>query len=460
MEREKLKSRLGFIMLSAGCAIGIGNIWRFPYVVSQNGGGIFVLFYLFFLFCVAAPILVMEYAIGRASKKSISQAYQALEKPKHKWHLHGYVSMAGNYMLMFYYTTVSGWMLNYFYKYLSGSIMKHDSDTTELAGVFSNVLSSPFRMMVWMALIVIVGFIVCSLGVQKGVEKITKIMMIALLVLILVLVINSFTLKGATEGLKYYLIPDFSQINSAGDLLKVIIAAMNQSFFTLSLGMGSMLIFASYMSKERTLTSEAFTVAGLDTFVAISAGLIIFPACFSFGIIPEKPGSALIFETLPPVFNSMSGGRIWGALFFLFMTFASLSTVIAVFENIIACCTDRFGWNRKKSCAINFFIVLIGSIPCVLGFNVLKNFNPLGKGTVVLDLEDFIVSNVILPLGSIIILLFCTRKMGWGFKNFLEEANEGKGIKLSKKLYIYFAYILPILTLFLFVYGILDAFLF
>jgi len=460
MEREKLKSRLGFIMLSAGCAIGIGNIWRFPYVVSQNGGGIFVLFYLLSLFAIASPILVMEYAIGRASKKSISKAYQELEKPGQKWHLHGYAAMLGNYVLMFYYTTVSGWMLNYFYKYLTGSITKHESTAGEMEKVFGNVVSSPVKMTIWMAIIVILGFVICSFGLQKGVEKVTKVMMVALLFLIIVLAVHSFTLNGAAEGLKYYLVPDFSKVNSVGSLLKVITAAINQSFFTLSLGIGSMLIFASYMSKDRSLTTEAFTVAGLDTFVAITAGIIIFPSCFTFGIIPEEPGSALIFETLPPVFNSMAGGRIWGALFFLFMTFASLTTVIAVFENIIACCIDRFNWSRRKACLINFFIILIGSIPCVLGFNVLKDFNPLGEGKVILDLEDFLVSNILLPLGSLIILFFCTRKWGWGFKNFINEANEGKGIKLSNKLYIYFAYILPAVTLFLFVYGILDVFLF
>ena len=446
-EREQFKSRIGFLLLSAGCAIGIGNVWRFPYVVGQNGGGIFVFFYLIFLLLIGVPILSMEFSVGRASAKSPVKAYQALEKPGQKWHLHGYVGLLGNFCLMIYYATVSGWMLNYFYKFLSGGFT--GVKTTQVASVFQNVLSSPSQNVFWMILVVVIGMLVCSMGLQNGVERITKVMMIGLLGLIVVLAVHGLTLDNAMAGVKFYLYPDFNKIKHIG-LLNVIVAAMNQSFFTLSIGIGSMAIFGSYLKKDKTLLGEAVNVAVLDTFVAIVAGLIIFPACFSFGVNPDS-GPSLIFITLPNVFLSMTGGRIWGALFFLFMAFASLSTVIAVFENIIACTMELWNITRKKSVIINLILITVCSLPCALGFNVLSFLQPLGSGSTILDLEDFIVSNLLLPLGSLVYLLFCTSRLGWGFKNYQTEANMGDGPKIQNWMQGYLTIILPIAVIFVFI---------
>lgn len=451
MNRESFKSRLGFILVSAGCAIGIGNVWRFPYVVGQNGGGLFVLFYLIFLVAMGLPVLTMELAVGRASKKSAVLAYKTLEKPKSKWHIHGWVAIFGCYMLMMYYTTVSGWMVTYFYKFVKGEFQP--GMTAEQTGnVFSNLLASPGQMAFWMILTVVLGFFVCSRGLQNGLEKISKYMMSALLILIVVLAIHSATLSGAAEGIKFYLVPNLDTVREAG-LKNVITAAMNQSFFTLSLGVAAMEIFGSYMSKDHTLAGEGIKICALDTFVAIMAGLIMFPACFSYGV-EVGAGPSLIFITLPNVFVNMAGGRVWGSLFFLFMTFASFSTVIAVFENIMSFCMDMFGWSRKKSALINCVIILIASMPCVLGYNVLSNLHIIG-GRDVLDSEDFIVSNLLLPIGSLIYLLFCVTKWGWGFDKYIDEANTGKGLKISKKLKLYFQFILPILILIILIQGLI-----
>lgn len=454
MEREKLGSRMGFILLSAGCAIGIGNVWRFPYVTGVYGGGAFVLFYLFFLITMGIPIMTMEFAVGRASRKSVITSFKELERPGQKWHIHGYLGMIGNYVLMMFYTTVAGWMLYYFYQMLIGNFT--GKSTEEVEGIFNGLLASPKTLTICMVLIVVTGIIICSIGLQKGVERITKGMMSMLLLIIIVLAIHSILLKGGLEGLKFYLLPDFNKMMKIG-IFKTIIAAMNQAFFTLSLGIGSMAIFGSYIGKDHTLLGESINIAILDTFVAIVAGLIIFPACFAFGINPGQ-GPSLIFVTLPNVFNDMVGGRIWGTLFFVFMTFAAFSTVLAVFENIICCGMDLFHWSRKKSCLINLVAIIILSLPCVLGFNVWSSFAPLGEGTVILDLEDFIVSNLLLPLGSLCYLLFCTTRLGWGFSNYREEANIGKGPKMPKWIRIYVTYILPVLMAFLILQGLYEKF--
>ncbi len=451
MKRENFQSRLGFILVSAGCAIGIGNVWKFPYVAGQNGGGIFVLFYLLFLICMGVPVLTMELAVGRASRKGAVLGYKALEKPKSKWHIHGWFCVAGCYLLMMYYTTVAGWMLSYFWKFLTGKF-EPGASTDSIGGVFGEMLGNPGEMTFWMAVIVILGFLVCSFGIQKGLEFVSKYMMGALLVLMVVLAVNSMFLKNGGEGLAFYLIPDLGRAMEAG-IGNVIVAAMNQSFFTLSLGIASMEIFGSYMSKDNTLTGESIRICALDTFVAICAGLIIFPACFSYGIEPGQ-GPALIFMTLPNVFVNMAGGRIWGTLFFLFMTFASFTTVIAVFENLLANCMDNFGWSRKKSVIINLLFVLIASLPTVFGYNIWSDLRLIG-GRDVLDSEDFIVSNLLLPLGSLIYLLFCVTKWGWGFDNYLEEVNTGKGIKMPKQLKYYFMFVLPVLILVILISGLI-----
>lgn len=450
-EREQFKSRIGFILLSAGCAIGIGNVWRFPYVVGENGGGIFVLFYLIFLLLIGVPILSMEFSVGRASKKSPVKSFKVLEKTNQKWHLHGYMSLLGNICLMIFYTTVSGWMLKYFYNFLTGQF--NGLSTADVQNVFSQVLASPSTNVFWMIVVVALGMFICSKGLQNGVERITKVMMIGLLGLIVVLAIHGVLLDGGMAGVKFYLYPDFQKISEIG-LMNVIVSAMNQAFFTLSIGIGSMAIFGSYLNKEQTLLKEATNVAVLDTFVAIMAGLIIFPACFSFGINPDS-GPSLIFITLPNVFVSMVGGQIWGALFFLFMSFASLSTVIAVFENIIACTMELLNIERKKAVVINFIVISILSLPCALGFNVLSGIQPLGTGSTILDLEDLIVSQFLLPLGSLVYLLFCTSKYGWGFENYQKEANIGKGLKVPHWVKFYVTIILPIIVIFVFINGII-----
>ena len=445
MERESFKSRTGFLLVSAGCAIGIGNVWRFPYVVGQNGGGLFVLFYLIFLVLMGIPVLTMELAVGRASGKSAVLSYKTLEKPKSKWHIHGWFCMLGCYMLMMYYTTVSGWMTSYFYKFAVGEF-KTGMDSKSVSNVFNNLTSSPTEMLIWIFIITALGFFVCSKGVQKGLEKVSKFMMVALLVLIVVLAIHSVTLSGAKEGLSFYLIPDLERVGKIG-LGNVITSAMSQAFFTLSLGIAAMEIFGSYMKKDHTLTGEAVRICCLDTFVAIMAGLIIFPACFSYNVEAGQ-GPALIFDALPNVFVNMAGGRIWGTLFFLFMTFASFSTVIAVFENLVSFVSDTFKISRKKSSVINFIIVFITSLPCMFGFNLLSGVNVLGMG--ILDMEDFVVSNILLPLGSLVYLLFCVTKFGWGFDNYYNECNTGKGMKLPRIVKPYLQYVLPILILIVF----------
>lgn len=451
MKRESFKSRLGFLLVSAGCAIGIGNVWRFPYVVGENGGGIFVLFYLLFLVAMGLPVLTMELAVGRGSRKSAVLAYKELEKPKSKWHVHGWFAILGCYVLMMYYTTVSGWMVSYFYKFVTGEF-KAGMDVDATGSVFSDLLADPKQMGFWMILTVIVGFIVCSRGLQNGLERISKIMMTALLVLIVVLAVHSITLSGAGEGLRFYLIPNLSTVEKVG-IGNVISAAMNQAFFTLSLGVAAMEIFGSYMSKDHALAGEGVRICALDTFVAVMSGLIIFPACFSYGV-EVTSGPKLIFVTLPNVFVNMAGGRIWGSLFFLFMTFASFSTVIAVFENIMSFAMDMFGWSRNKTAIINCIIILIASLPCVLGYNVWSDLHLIG-GRDVLDSEDFLVSNLLLPLGSLIYLLFCVAKWGWGFDNYIEEVNTGSGLKMSRKLKPYFQFVLPVLILIILIQGLL-----
>ena len=449
MEREKLSSRMGFILLSAGCAIGIGNVWRFPYIAGLYGGGMFVLLYLFFLVAMGIPVMTMEFAVGRASRKSIVKSFTELEKSGHKWHLNGYLGMAGNYLLMMFYTTVAGWMLYYFYQMMMGRFT--GKDTQQVAGMFQSMLENPLVLTVSMILIVAAGIFICSIGLQKGVEKITKVMMVLLLFNIIILAVRGMTLDGAMEGLKFYLLPDFQKMKDVG-ILETVIAAMNQAFFTLSLGIGAMAIFGSYIDKKHTLLGESVNIAVLDTFVAIVSGLIIFPTCFAFGISPDK-GPSLIFITLPNVFNHMAGGRIWGTLFFIFMTFSAFSTILAVFENIISCGMDLFHWSRKKSCLINLVVLIVLSLPCVFGFNLWSAFQPMGEGSTILDLEDFIVSNVILPIGSLIYLLFCVTRYGWGFDKYLKEANTGGGLKIPKGIRVYVTYILPVLLLLLILQG-------
>ena len=451
MNRESFKSRLGFLLVSAGCAIGIGNVWRFPYVAGENGGGLFVLLYLVFLILMGLPVLTMELAVGRASRRSAVQAYQTLEKTGSRWHIHGWFAILGCYLLMMYYTTVSGWMISYCVKFVTGTF-RSGMSTADTSAVFSSLLSSPLQMGFFMILTVVAGFLICSKGLQDGLEKLSKIMMIALLFLIIILAAHSLTLSGASEGLSFYLIPRFSTVQNVG-LGNVISAAMNQAFFTLSLGVAAMEIFGSYMSKDNTLAGEGIRICALDTFVAIMAGLIIFPACFSYGV-EVNAGPQLIFITLQNVFVNMSGGRIWGSLFFLFMTFASFSTVIAVFENIMSFCMDMFGISRRKAALINCIIILIASLPCVLGYNLFSDLRLIG-GRDVLDSEDFLVSNLLLPLGSLVYLLFCVTRWGWGFDNYLEEANTGKGIKLGRFLKPYFQFILPVLILIILIQGLL-----
>lgn len=453
-KREKLSSRLGFILLSAGCAIGIGNVWKFPYITGLYGGGAFVLVYLFFLIIMGVPLMTMEFSIGRASRKSPLLACKVLEKPGQSWHLQGYLAMAGNYLLMMFYTTVTGWMLHYFYLTATGSFS--GADVSLVSEEFPKMLSQPSIMVLWMIIVVVAGFAICSFGVQKGVEKITKFMMIALLALIVVLAINSMTLEGGMEGLKFYLLPDFKRMADIG-IGTTIVAAMNQAFFTLSLGIGAIAIFGSYIGKEHTLFGESMRVAALDTFVALFSGLIIFPACYSFGVNADS-GPNLIFITLPNIFNHMAGGRLWGSLFFIFMAFAAFSTVIAVFENIISCCMDLTGCSRKKASFVNIFLMILLSLPCALGFNLLSGIQPFGEGSTIMDLEDFLVSNIALPIGSLIYLLFCVSRYGWGWKNFIKEANTGKGFKMPEWLRFYMTYILPFIILLIFLLGMKDKF--
>ena len=445
-EREQLKSRLGFLLLSAGCAIGIGNVWKFPYMAGQGGGGMFVLLYILFLMILGIPIMTMEFSVGRASKKSPVRSFKQLEKPGTKWHIHGYVSLVGNYIIMMFYTTVAGWMLYYFYLTATGRFTGLDAQAISV--VFDDMKQNPVVMVTCMVIVVVVGVFICSIGVQNGLEKVSKAMMTSLLIIMLVLAVNSFFMDGAKEGLSFFLIPDFGRMSSVG-IGKTIVYAMNQAFFTLSVGIGSMAIFGSYIEKDHSLLSESINIAALDTFV--------FPACFTFGV-DQTQGPSLIFITLPNIFNHIPLGRLWGSLFFVFMSFAAFSTVLAVFENIICCDMELKNWSRKKSCLFNLVAITVLSLPCALGYSVLKwkGFEVFG-GTV-LDFEDFIVSNILLPLGSLVYLLFCTRNKGWGWDNYIAEANTGKGLKLRSSMRFYITYILPLIILFIFGFGIYDKF--
>lgn len=452
MKREKFSSRLGFILISAGCAIGLGNVWRFPYISGKYGGAAFVLIYLFFLAILGLPIMVMEFAVGRASQKSIATSFNVLEKKGSKWHVYRYFGMAGNYLLMMFYTTIGGWMLQYFFKMAKGDFVGLNAE--QISRVFGEVSTSKNSMIFWMFVIVVLGFLVCSLGLQNGVEKITKVMMVVLLALMLVLAVRSCMLDGASEGLKFYLLPDFKKLTEY-NVTEIVFAAMGQAFFTLSLGIGALAIFGSYIGKERKLTGEAISITILDTFVAIVAGLIIFPACFAFGVDPGE-GPGLVFVTLPNVFNAMAGGRIWGTFFFLFMTFAALSTIIAVFQNIIAFAQDLWGWNLKKASFVNMIAVFVLSLPCIFGMTIWSDFTILGKD--IMGFEDFLVSNNLLPLGSLVYLMFCVSRYGWGWDNFLKEANTGAGISFPKKIRFYLNYILPLIVLYIFFQGYWSLF--
>jgi len=454
MERERLGSRLGFLLLSAGCAIGIGNVWKFPYMAGQYGGGAFVLIYLFFLLVLGVPVMTMEFSLGRAGQKSPVKLYQVLEPAGTKWHVHGIVSFVGEYLLMMFYTTVAGWMLRYFVSTAAGEFAGLDS-----AGVgqaFEDILGDAKSQVAYMAVIVIVGFAVCSIGLQKGLERITKVMMTALLAIMVILAVHSIFMEGGKEGLAFYLRPSFQKMKEVG-IGNVIVGAMNQAFFTLSLGIGAMAIFGSYIGKDRALLGESVNVALLDTFVALTSGLIIFPACFAYHV-EAGSGPSLIFITLPNIFNNIAMGRLWGSLFFVFMTFAAFSTVLAVFEVILSCSMDLFEIGRKKACVLNGILMFVLSLPCALGFNILGGFQPFGSGTTVMDLEDFAVSNLLLPLGSLCYVLFCTTRYGWGWKKFKEEANTGKGLKVREWMRAYFTFGLPVIIFLVFAVGLYNFF--
>ena len=452
MEREHLGSRIGFILLSAGCAIGIGNVWKFPYITGQYGGGIFVLIYLLFLVIFGVPVMTMEFAVGRAAQKSPAKMYEPLAPKGSKWFLHGYACLIGCYVLMMFYSAVAGWMLQYFVDTATGKLAGLDS--AAIGAAFGNLLSDPVSMTVYMAIVVILGFAINSIGLQKGLERVTKWMMLCLLLLMGVLAVNSITLEGGAAGLEFYLKPDLNKMKEAG-VINVIVAAMNQAFFSLSLGIGAMAIFGSYLKKERTLMGEAVNVVVLDTFVAFTAGLIIFPACSAFGV-EANSGPNLVFITLPNIFNNMPLGRLWGSLFFVFMSFAALSTVFAVFENIVSCTRDMFGWDRKKACLINGIALIILALPCVLGFTVLSHVQILGLS--IMDFEDFVVSNLLLPIGSLVFCLFCVSRYGWGWDKFVAEANEGTGLKVAKWMRPYMTYVVPVIITFIFIYGLVGFF--
>ena len=455
MERETLKSRLGFILLSAGCAIGIGNVWKFPYIAGQGGGGAFVLFYLIFLVILGLPIMTMEFAVGRASRKSPVRAYQALEKPGQKWHIHGYFTLIGCYLLMMFYTTVAGWMLHYFYMTAVGKLAGLNAE--QVAGKFTEMLASPATMTFWMVFVVVVSILVCAKGLQSGLERVTKGMMIALLLIMVVLAVNSLFMPGAKEGLSFFLVPDFARMQEVG-VVNTLVSAMNQAFFTLSLGIGAMSIFGSYIGKEHSLLGESVRIVVLDTFVAITAGLIIFPACFTYHV-DQTSGPSLIFITLPNIFANMSMGRLWGSLFFLFMAFAAMSTVLAVFENIICCGMELTGCSRKKSSLVNLVLIILLSMPCVLGYNLWAWDGFAVFGGAVLDVEDFLVSNLFLPLGSLVYLLFCVTRYGWGWQNYKKEVNTGKDLKVQDWMRGYLTYVLPLIVVFIFAFGLYDKFL-
>lgn len=452
MQRERLGSRLGFILLSAGCAIGIGNVWKFPYITGQNGGAIFVLIYLFFLVVLGIPVMTMEFSMGRASQKSPAKMYQELEPSGSKWHIHGIVAMIGNILLLMCYTCITGWMVQYFVNTAMGDFV--GLDAAGIAAKFPEMTSDTGSMTVYTLLVVALAAVVCSFSLQKGLERVTKWMMLALLSIMIVLAVHSCTLEGAGEGLKFYLLPSWERFTEAG-IINVLVAAMNQSFFTLSLGIGAMAIFGSYLGKDRTLMGEAVNVGVLDTFVAFTAGLIIFPACSAYGV-EAGSGPSLVFVTLPNIFNNLPGGRIWGSLFFVFMSFAALSTVFAVFENIVACLRDLTGWSRKKTCLITCVGLMALSMPCVLGFTVLSNVKIMGLS--IMDFEDFLVNNILLPVGSLIFVIFCVSKKGWGWKNFTAEANTGKGMKVQNWMRVYMTYVLPVIIAIVFVIGLYNFF--
>lgn len=454
MQREKLGSRLGFILLSAGCAIGIGNVWKFPYVAGQNGGAIFILFYLFFLVILGLPVLTMEFAMGRSARKSILKTYQTLTPKKKAWAVHGKIAIAGNYLLMMFYTTVAAWMVKYFVQSAAGTFAGLQPDM--VAEQFELMNAQPLSLIFYVALVVILGFSICAIGLQKGLERITKWLMLILLAIMVVLAVNSVFMPGAQEGLKFFLLPDFERAASIG-WGNVIVNAMNQAFFTLSLGQGSMAIFGSYIDRDHRLLSESVNVAALDTFVAITAGLIIIPACFAYHV-EVSAGPSLIFITLPNVFNAMPYGQIWGALFFLFMSFAAFSTVLAIFEIIVSSTMEISGWSRKKACLVNTVIMFVLSLPCALGFSVLQQIEPLKAGNTIMDFEDFLVSSILLPLGSLVFVLYCTSKLGWGWDNFTKEANTGKGLKVPGWMKGYCSYVLPVIIILLFVIGLVSYF--
>lgn len=456
MQREKFGSRLGFILVSAGCAVGLGNVWKFPYMCGQYGGAAFILIYLIFLVILGFPIMVCEFSVGRASQASCATSFKKLEPKGSRWHKFSYMAMAGNYLLMMFYTMVAGWMLYYFWRSLTGEFTDTVLTTGRVAVKFDEMLASPQILTLFTLLTVILAFGICSLGVQKGVEKITKVMMICLLALIVVLAVHSLTLPGASKGIEFYLVPDLARVKEKG-IGNVIYGAMSQAFFTLSLGMGSMAIFGSYLDKSRSLTGESLSITLLDTFVALMAGLIIIPACFAFGIEPGK-GPSLIFITLPNIFNRMVGGRIWGSLFFLFLAFAALSTVVAVYENIISFAIDLWGWKRSKAVLVNSIAIIVLSMPCILGFNVLSFIQPVGPGSGIMDLEDFLVSANLLPLGSLVYVLFCTTRYGWGWENFMKEANEGKGITFPGIPLWYMKWIIPLIVVGIYLKGYYDMF--
>lgn len=454
MKRETFGSRLGFILVSAGCAIGLGNVWKFPYICGEYGGAAFILIYLAFLVILGIPVLVCEFAVGRGSRKSVAASFEQLEPKGTIWHRLKYIGIFGCYLLMMFYTMVGGWMMYYCFKSLRGDFTGATPDAVSAA--FNGMLADLPTMSFWTILICVIGFSVCMLGLQGGIERITKVMMIALLAIMVVLAINSVFLDGAAEGVSFYLVPDFQKMLDR-KIGNVVYAALSQAFFTLSIGIGAMLIFGSYLDKERSLTGEAISITALDTFVALTAGFIVIPSCFAYGIEPGA-GPSLVFITLPNIFAQMKGGFIWSALFFLFLTFAALSTIIAVFENIIAFDMDMFGWSRKKSVLVSAVLIIVLSMPAVLGFNVLSGIQPLGEGTSIMDLEDFIVSNNLLPLGSLAYVLFCTNKNGWGWENFLKEANAGSGIAFPKSLRAYVSYGIPLIITVIYLKGYYDMF--
>ncbi len=453
-ERESLGSRLGFLFISAGCAIGLGNVWRFPYITGAHGGGAFVILYLLFLVFLGLPILVMEFAVGRASRQNIGGAFRKLEPPGTYWHIHGYTGIVGNYLLMMFYTTVGGWMLAYCYYTLAGKLQGLGADG--VGAFFASTLGDAGTQVSWMAFVSVVGMGVCYLGLRRGVETVTKIMMSGLFILLLTLAVRSATLEGADAGLRFYLLPDFNRLYDSG-LWTSVYAALGQAFFTLSLGIGSMAIFGSYIPKNYSLAGESVTVMLLDLAAALMAGLVIFPACFAYGVEPNA-GPGLVFVTLPNIFNNMAMGGLWGFLFFLFMSFAALTTIIAVFENIVSYGIDVLHMTRQKSCVVNLVLLLFLSLPCALGFNLWAGIQPLGAGSSILDFEDFLLSQNILPLGSLVYLMFCVSRYGWGWDNFIAEADTGRGMKFPRALRGYLTYVLPIIMLIIFVQGYIEKF--